>query len=92
MRTHSIHEQIIAYYPKFQITDSPIFAILSYFCQFYALLYGEVIVVTPIVSTVPLFAMLTAVLFRVERITGRIVLAVLIVIAGVAVVSFGRTS
>lgn len=59
-------------------------------CFFYALLYGDVIVVTPIVSTVPLFAMLTAVIFRVERITARIVFAVMIVIAGVAVVSFGR--
>ena len=61
-------------------------------CFFYALLYGDVIIVTPIVSTVPLFAMLTAVMFRVERITGRILLAVLIVIAGVAVVGFGRAS
>ena len=59
-------------------------------CFFYALLYGDVIVVTPIVSTVPLFAMLTAVAFGIDRITGRIVLAVFIVIAGVVVVSFGR--
>ena len=59
-------------------------------CFFYALLYGEVIVVTPIVSTVPIFAMLTAAIFRIERITPRIVTAVLIVIIGVAVVSFGR--
>ena len=58
-------------------------------CFFYALLFGDVIVVTPIVSTVPLFAMLTAATFGVDRITGRIVLAVLVVIAGVSVVSVG---
>lgn len=59
-------------------------------CFFNALLFGDVIVVTPIVSTVPLFAMLIAVTFRVEHITGRIVLSVLVVIAGVIVVSLGR--
>ena len=59
-------------------------------CFFYALLYGDVIVVTPIVSTVPLFTMLTAVAFGVERVTWRIVMSVLIVISGVVVVSFGR--
>ena len=58
-------------------------------CFFDALLFGDVIVVTPIVSTVPLFAMLTAATFGVDRITGRIVLAVLVVIAGVSVVSVG---
>ena len=56
-------------------------------CFFYVLLYGEVIVVTPIVSTTPLFAMLTAMLFGVERITRRVVTSVLIVVVGVALVS-----
>ena len=60
-------------------------------CFFYALLYGEVIVVTPIVSTTPLFAMLTAMLFGVERLTWRVLVSVLIVVLGIAMVCLGRT-
>ena len=59
-------------------------------CFFYALLHGDVIVVTPIVSTVPIFAMLTATAFGVEKVTRRVVLSIFVVIAGVIVVSYGR--
>ena len=52
MRTHSTHEQIITYYPKFQITDSPIFAILSYFCQFYSFIYEQL---SMFVLNIPIF-------------------------------------
>lgn len=56
-------------------------------CFFFALLYGEVIVVTPIVSISPLFAMLTAMAFAVEPLTRRIIVPVLVAVAGVVLVS-----
>ncbi len=59
-------------------------------CFFSALLFGQVIVVTPIVSTSPLFTMLTAMVFGADRLTLKVVISVLIVVLGVMLVSLGR--
>ena len=59
-------------------------------CFFSALFFGQVIVVTPIVSTSPLFAMVVAMAFGVERLTPRIVISVFVVVVGVTLVAFGR--
>ena len=52
--------------------------------------FGQVIVVTPIVSTSPLFTMLTAMVFGADRLTLKVVISVLIVVLGVMLVSLGR--
>lgn len=56
-----------------------------------ALLEGTVVAVVPIIAASPVFTMLlTVVLFRRERLTPRIVAAVLLVVGSVVVIALGR--
>ncbi|HKI98791.1 MAG TPA: DMT family transporter [bacterium] len=60
---------------------------LALLCQFVALSRGQVVVVSPIVSTYPLFTFAFSLLFRLERLGLRIALGVLLVVLGVVAVS-----
>jgi uncharacterized membrane protein len=57
---------------------------------FFALFVGQVVVVTPIVSTTPLFTMLTAMVFGADHLPRRVVFSVPIVVLGIVLVSLGR--
>lgn len=52
-----------------------------------ALSLGEVVVVSPVISTYPLFTMGFSMLFRQERLTPRIAAGVVLVVSGVALIS-----
>ena len=54
-----------------------------------ALNLGEVVLVSPIVTTAPLFTLITALVFRQERFSPRAALGVFVVVAGVILVSRG---
>lgn len=56
-------------------------------CLFGALLYGKVIVVSPLFATYPIFTLGFAILLRVESPTRRIATAVFMVVGGVALVT-----
>ena len=58
------------------------------FCLFTALLRGQVVVVSPILASYPLFTMLTAWLFATELLGRRAVAGVIVTVAGVVLVSF----
>ena len=56
-----------------------------------ALLLGQIVVVVPVVSASPVFTMLLSILvFRRERVTGRLVAAVCVVVPSVIVIALGR--
>lgn len=60
-------------------------------CLNTALLYGEMITVVPIVASAPIFSMLMSIfVFRRERVTFRIFLAVAVVMASVVFISLGH--
>ena len=67
---------------------------LGVMAHFFALSMAPVIMVSPLTSTNPLFALLWSHLFlgRLERITLRMVLGTVLVVAGVALVTVGRVS
>ncbi|MGH7830863.1 MAG: EamA family transporter [Candidatus Binatia bacterium] len=69
------------------------FAIAAWIVGFYALSYGEVLRVTPVIATVPLFTvLLSPILLRgVERITWQVVLASLLVVLGVVCMNLGAS-
>ena len=56
-------------------------------CLYFSLSMGKVLIVLPIVSAAPLFTLLIALVLRLEVVTSRIALGVLITIVGVATVS-----
>ena len=60
--------------------------------MFFALSMAPVVVIAPVQSTNPLFALLFSYLFigRLERITLRLVLGCVLVVAGVILITFGR--
>lgn len=60
---------------------------MALLCQFTALGQGRVVVVSPVVSTFPLFTFAVAMLLGVERLGVRIGVGVLVVVAGVALVA-----
>ncbi len=70
---------------------SSLFQVAAWILGFYALSYGEVVRVAPIVGSVPLFTvLLSAVLLRgVEQITPRIIVASLLVGVGVVSIHLG---
>ena len=70
---------------------SSLFVVGAWIVGFYALSYGEVVRVAPIVGTVPLITvLLSAVMLRgLEQVTTRIVLASLLAVFGVAAIRFG---
>ncbi|MFC1943159.1 EamA family transporter [Chloroflexota bacterium] len=61
--------------------------------SFFALSMAPVVVVSPLQSTTPIFTLLWSWLFlrRLERITPRLVLGSVLVVAGIAMVTLGRT-
>ena len=67
------------------------FQVAAWILGFYALSYGEVVQVAPIVGSVPLFTVLlsTVLLRDVEQITPRIIMASLLVVMGVVSIHFG---
>ena len=54
-----------------------------------ALSVGDVIITSPIISAFPMFTMLTALVFRQETITRRIVFGVCLVVAGAVLIGLG---
>ena len=68
-----------------------LFAIAAWIFGFYALSYGEVVRVTPIIGTVPFFTVALSAMFLrgVERITWRIIGASLLVVLGVVCINLG---
>ena len=66
-----------------------VFSAMGVLLMFFALERGEVVVISPVLATNPLFTLFfAAILLRgVERITPRIVAGALLVVAGVAVLS-----
>ena len=70
---------------------SSLCTVAAWILGFYALSYGEVVRVAPLVGTVPLFTVLlsTFLLRGVEQITPRIMVASLLVVMGVVSVHFG---
>lgn len=58
------------------------------FCLFTALLHGQVVVVSPILASYPLFTMLTAWLLSTERLSRYAIGGIVLTVAGVALVSF----
>lgn len=64
---------------------------IALICLNTALLYGEIITVVPIVASAPVFSMLMSIfVFRRERVTVRIVLAVAMVMTSVMLISLGH--
>ncbi len=60
-------------------------------CLNTGLLHGDLVVIAPIVATSPIFTMLlSALVFRRERLTLKVVVATLIVVPSVAVIALGR--
>ncbi len=53
-----------------------------------ALAIGQVVVVSPLITTYPLCTLMWAALFRQESLSRRILLAVVLVVAGVALIGF----
>jgi len=50
---------------------------------------GDVIITSPIISSFPMFTMLTALVFRQETITRRIVIGVCLVVGGLIMIGLG---
>jgi len=59
-------------------------------CMYTALLTGDVVVVSPIVAAYPVFTLLAVMLLREERMTTKIIAGVVLVGAGVALISVGN--
>jgi drug/metabolite transporter (DMT)-like permease len=62
---------------------------LAILCMYSALAAGEVVVVSPIIASYPLFTLLTALAFRQEPLSARSAAGVLMVVGGVALISLG---
>jgi drug/metabolite transporter (DMT)-like permease len=60
-------------------------------CMYGGLSLGRVVVVSPIVNTYPLFALLAGIVIREESVTTKLVLGVLLVVSGVALIGAGAT-
>ena len=60
------------------------FAIIS---MYGALMLGRVVVISPIIASYPVFTLLAVWAVRAERISGRLVLGVLMVTAGVVIIA-----
>jgi drug/metabolite transporter (DMT)-like permease len=53
---------------------------------------GQVVVVSPIIAAYPLFTLLTALMFRQERLSAKLALGVILVVGGVALISRGSAA
>ena len=58
-------------------------------CMYGGLATGRVVVVSPIIAAYPVFTLLTALMFKQESLTLKLVAGVLMVVSGVALVSLG---
>lgn len=65
---------------------------LAILCMYGGLNLGRVVVVSPIIAAYPLFTLFTALLFREESLSAKIVAGVLLVVAGVILISRGAAS
>ena len=62
---------------------------IAIWCMYGALAVGDVIITSPIISAFPMFTLLTALVFRQETITRRIVFGVCLVVGGVVLIGLG---
>ena len=61
-------------------------------CMYGGLVTGQVVVVSPIIAAYPLFTLLTALLFKQERLTAKLALGVFLVVSGVVLISRGSAA
>ena len=61
-------------------------------CMYGGLVTGQVVVVSPIIAAYPLFTLLTALMFKQERLTTKLALGVLLVVGGVVLISRGSAT
>ena len=61
-------------------------------CMYGGLVTGQVVVVSPIIAAYPLFTLLTALIFKQERLTTKLALGVLLVVGGVVLISRGSAT
>lgn len=61
-------------------------------CMYGGLLTGRVVVVSPIIAAYPLFTLLTALIFKQERLSTKLALGVCLVVGGVALISRGSAA
>jgi len=70
-----------------------LFMCLGWVMSFYAVLYGDVVIVGPLMNTEPLFIFLFAYMYlrELETVTFKLILGSLIIILGVALISMPST-
>jgi len=61
-------------------------------CMYGGLVTGQVVVVSPIIAAYPLFTLLTALMFKQERLSAKLALGVFLVVGGVALISRGSAT
>ena len=59
-------------------------------CMYAALAVGDVVVVSPLIATYPLFTMLIALLLGMDVMSRRLVAGVVLVVAGIVAISLAR--
>ncbi len=68
------------------------FIALAIVCMYGGLATGLVVVVSPIVAAYPVFTLLTALMFKQEHVSRKLAMGVVLVVAGVVLVSHGSTT
>ena len=61
-------------------------------CMYGGLVTGQVVVVSPIIAAYPLFTLLTALMFKQERLSAKLALGVFLVVGGVVLISRGTAT
>lgn len=61
-------------------------------CMYGGLVSGQVVVVSPIIAAYPLFTLLTALIFKQERLSAKLALGVILAVSGVALISRGSAT
>lgn len=61
-------------------------------CMYGGLVTGQVVVISPIIAAYPLFTLLTALMFKQERLTAKLALGVFLVVSGVVLISLGSAT
>lgn len=61
-------------------------------CMYAGLVTGSVVVVSPIIAAYPLFTLITALVFKQERLSAKLGLGVVLVVSGVALISRGSAA
>ena len=65
---------------------------MAILCMYGGLVSGQVVVVSPIIAAYPLFTLLTALIFKQEKLTARLALGVFLAVGGVALISRGSAA